>query len=448
MEQENTSTSRAEVVALERAYREEYEIRLADYLHKALHYTSSPLAVEEEEEEEESGEEIEQDENQNECEEKETDANLGEESTSSPLDQVNEDQKVSSEPSTEQPKNKNSRPQRIKHLFLTRAQEIGEIHPEDSSYYTSLCSLVLENTEKADFAIIILIRLMYLLAHNEIRVNHIINTFLSFSFWPTSNHVNHQMPNVIFWSENHTFMYLSTAYLLRQKLENSPKLGKLPRTVTEKDERHLRAYLEGHTKFNGVYEVLSSTYLPYTLCSLLNLYDFADDQMVRYQAEQLINRIVCSFTLVTNRSGICNLSASSRQYPKTRLKNHGHNVNQLIAFITGASVDEFLPSSIVDFLLTTTWRPPLQAIQNFFLPQSYPPPQRQHQQSSEGAAEERDANGGFSREREKMNHKTSEIRDIYKVIILGKIPATPFYWSFAPPLPSLLYLIVSGRQVL
>jgi hypothetical protein len=423
--------------AVNKTYQEEYQLRLTDYRHQALHYSTSSKEPEQNDEEKV--------------------ISLEEEINSS-----GDDQKVSSESITEQP-GKNSLPTQpsqtqpssqtsLKHLFLTRARENQEIHPEDFDYYSYLCSKVREHQEKSDFVIIILIRLLFLLQHNTDRVNHIINSFNDFFFWPTSKNPSgsggedgerERMPSVIFWSENHTFMYLSTAYLLDQKIKQlnnnrtstSTATSKPKSCVTEKDTKQLLGYLEAHCHFNGVYEVLSSTYLPYTLCSLLNLYDFSDDQMVRYQAHQLINRIVCSFTLVTNRSGIGNLTASSRQYPTTRLKNYGHNINQLIALVTGVSIDEFKPTSIVDFLLTTTWRPPLEAIQNFYLPDSYPP--QEQEERKRGESEERQPNKGFFREKERMNHRTKEIRELYNISILGKIPPTPFFWFFTPLYPLL-----------
>jgi hypothetical protein len=31
---------------------------------------------------------------------------------------------------------------------------------------------------------------------------------------------------------------------------------------------------------------------------------------------------------------------------------------------------------------------------------------------------------------ERMNHRTKEIRELYNISILGKIPPTPFFWFF------------------
>ena len=217
------------------------------------------------------------------------------------------------------------------------------------------------------------------------------------------------MPNVIFWSENHTFMYLSSAYLYVQEFGEEGQ-------ATLHDKKHLEVYLNGHSHhdFNGVYEVLSVTYLPYTLCSLLNLYDYAIDPLIKEQSFNLINIIMKSFTLVANRSGICNLTASARQYPKTRLLNHGLNVNQLMYLLVGTTIDERKPTSIVDFLLTTSWRPQYEIFQNFMLP-------------NESDFIQYSPNAGYFNTR-RMNHGQKQTRDIYLYENFQVDNAIPFYW--------------------
>lgn len=51
-------------------------------------------------------------------------------------------------------------------------------------------------------------------------------------------------------------------------------------------------------------------------------------------------------------------AASSRAFPRTRLRNWGHNINQLINLCNdNVSADAPGPSAITDFLLTSQWRP-------------------------------------------------------------------------------------------
>lgn len=297
---------------------------------------------------------------------------------------------------------------RRKHTFLTRSFHLGEVTDRlDLLYYCDMCEEVVHNAEKCDFVLIILIRLLFLLKMkgNQSRVNHIKSKLTDFSFWPTSKS---RMKDVIFWSENHIFMYLSSAYLVFQ--EFGKECG-----ATAQDKQHLLAYLNGHCheEFSGVYEVLSVTYLPFTLCSLFNLYDFAEDPQVKAQSLFLINKIVCSFALVTNDSGICNLTASARQYSKTRLTNYGLNINQLMYILVGKTIDEKKPTSIVDFLLTTSWRPQYEVLHNFLLP-------------LDGFIQYQPNAGYF--ETRRMNHGTKHTRKIYRYEKFSEENAVPFYW--------------------
>jgi hypothetical protein len=121
----------------------------------------------------------------------------------------------------------------------------------------------------------------------------------------------------------------------------------------------LKIYLRAHClkEFNGVYEVNSSVYLPYTLSGLLNLYDFALDEEIRDMAGKIIDRVVHHVMLCTTSDGTSNLSAGGRTFIRTRLRTHGHNINQLANLLVGRSPDDMNPSAITDYLLTTTWRP-------------------------------------------------------------------------------------------
>lgn len=217
-------------------------------------------------------------------------------------------------------------------------------------------------------------------------------------FWPNSenDYSLDCMKELIFWSENHIFMFLSSAVLYRQRCRNM----NLPCAVGEKEESLLLAYLEAHTSFRGMYEVLSHVYLPYTFSALLNLFDFSESEHIRLQADILLNLILHQILLGTNRDGICTLTASARTYPKFRLKNWGHNVNMLVFFGTGNSVDLPRPSAITDFILTSTWEPSAGTLDAFFLT-------------------------GFVRL--DMNHSISHVRNEYASRI-DPMECIPFYW--------------------
>jgi hypothetical protein len=182
------------------------------------------------------------------------------------------------------------------------------------------------------------------------------------AFWP---HTGKSFPDtIVFWSENHILMLLSSAYLFRQwqfkKVESTnpgTTLQFIPINTEQAMEIDLlKHYLSTRAAY-GMFEVLSHVYLPHSMAALLNLFDFADDPEIKTLASQTIDRIVQQLLLCTTDTGVVCLSASCRAFPRTRLRTFGHNVNQITRLLTGVGPDDFSPNSITDFLLTTSWRP-------------------------------------------------------------------------------------------
>ena len=285
------------------------------------------------------------------------------------------------------------------HSFLTHAKYSSKI---DRAILLKYCEKVANVDDKADFVLIKLIRLLYFSgdAFNEAH-DIIFESLSNFPFWvrkDKSNDIFRKIENIVFWSENHTFMFLSSAHLFHQKAK---QLGK-PSLVEEREESLLKAYLNAHSSFEGVYETLSCTYLPYTICSLLNLFDFSEDGFIRDLSSTLLQSIISQFLMVTNVDGICNISASARQYPAFRFRNTSHNVNQLIRLCTGRSPDPIKATSISEFLLTSSFR-----LENSFIA-------------------ERWMYSGFVRQ--KANHSIEKTKDIYHQTGIDSLDLTPFYW--------------------
>ena len=281
---------------------------------------------------------------------------------------------------------------------------------------------------KCDFFIIQLIRLLYVLRTKPIItielktwISRLINTLAVFPYWPhtdgtipTSSETIPPSDGIVFWSENHIFMLLSSAYLLRQYLYETNQ-AHLLLTVTDREEQLLLSYLSTHVQFGGVYEVLSHVYLPYTISSLLNLIDFAPTGCtIQKKAHDLLHRIVYQILLCTTSSnGICCLTASNRAYERTRERTHGHNINQLIRLLVGESPDPYDDTALIDFLLTTTWQPTIHELEE--LNQAY-------------------AFEGFMHMI--MNHPVKDLgvsidakeqSSLYETIALSE--RAPFYWS-------------------
>jgi hypothetical protein len=286
-----------------------------------------------------------------------------------------------------------------KQNFLVYAKIRSTLAP----HFRKWCALVMKHAEKSDFKMIVLIRLLYIDGIPDRDTRHLTyEVFKDFCFWPgsvTEKPRRKDMENVIFWSENHIFMYLSSAYLYYQKVKGTYLERDV--VVSEREVQHLRSYLNAHVRFNGVYEVLSAPYLPWTLCALLNLFDFAQDEDIKEGARRLIDLIVEQFMLAASSRGFCTLTASARQYKQYRLQNHSHHINKLVRLITGLDVDHPPPeaedqlvvsphgtfhaagtggddmeerdtaideswvSTLGDFLVVSSWRPTPQALEAF-----------------------------------------------------------------------------------
>lgn len=308
-----------------------------------------------------------------------------------------------------------------KHGFLPKASN-GLIDVETLQSHSNI---VQSHAHKSDFSVIQLIRFLFL-DHVDTRPHRdgVGRILQNFSFWTgkaKDDSRRRAMEHTIFWSENHIFMYLSSAYLFHQYLSTGTSTSNQPNTntcptlasscVNHHDCNQLLIYLESHThpKFQGVYEVLSCTYLPWTICALLNLYDYARDENVRHHAKLILDNIVTTFCLVATKDGICNLTASARQYQDLRTKTWNHNITLLIILITGVIYDpmDVKPSPLGDFLATSSYQPPHDIISNYF-------------------------NYHGSVMRKKMNHLVKETKEIYQA---GKglrevkdRELTPFYW--------------------
>lgn len=254
-----------------------------------------------------------------------------------------------------------------------------------------------EFKQDCDMSSMQLVRFLYLLEDSSTFVDlraEILNLLLAFPFWPSTETrmSGKDVSKLVFWSENHIFMSLGSAHLSRQfkAIQNAKqRIANSTRANTEEtwmqyvedematvcasipgailEEKLLRHYLEAHTcsTFTGLYETLSHVYLPYTLSALLNLYDFSLDHTLRSNVSALIDCTTQSLLMTTNSSGVSTLTASCRAFDRTRRRNRGHNINNLIRMLVGISPEPLNVSALTDFLCTTSWRPKHALLDSF-----------------------------------------------------------------------------------
>jgi len=217
----------------------------------------------------------------------------------------------------------------------------------DRKNISDFCKKAEQKDGNADFNIISLIRLLYDTNLPDDIKSEIYAALSDFVFWPHDAHDGEKLQKIVYWSENHTLMLLSSAILLRQRL----KMEGDERNICPTDLEHhlllcfLRAHVECSTK--GVYEVLSFVYLPYTLCALLNIVDFCADEELVALATQLADIVVTQMMQVTTSSGVCSLAAAARTYRRFRLRTFGHAVNHFVYCMTGKHPDAPLEDASV-----------------------------------------------------------------------------------------------------
>lgn len=209
-------------------------------------------------------------------------------------------------------------------------------------------SNILKMSGDSDFHMISLIRFLYLANDSgdgviEIAKDRILAAMINFPYWPSDCHCNRQMDSIVFWSENHLLMTLSSCFLLRQYMSNSTRFqvpysdedlasgceGTLSGDDNEIflpddfESRLLLVYLRVHLdkRFHGFYETHSIIYLPYTASSLLNLLDFSLCEPIRRASGQLLNLLGEQVARVALSSiGVCNIAGMAIKFTIDPLK--------------------------------------------------------------------------------------------------------------------------------
>lgn len=252
-----------------------------------------------------------------------------------------------------------------------------------------------------DFASIQLMRFLYLETFTQPEPlnaqEEILQMYRDFPFWPGESAAYDAIRGEDFWSENHILMCLSSGHLYYQKAETAGYHV----LAGDRETNALLWYLSAHCKFDGFYESFSVTYLPYTFCALLNLYDFSENPDIRNCSAILLDKIVSMLMIVTNKQGVCRLACTTRSYKRSRLDKVGHNINQFINLILGFGEERVAPKIILDFMLTSRWEPDYQTVLTNYRFTGYT--------------------------RLNFSHRLDDTKEIYKGVPDDEV--TPFFWS-------------------
>jgi len=116
-----------------------------------------------------------------------------------------------------------------------------------------------------------------------------------------------------YWTENHIILWTSSAYLLRQRFPNDPRVVISNDPNFDLDKR-LNAWLDAKIAY-GYYEAYSSVYFGYTMGALLNLAQFADDPDIKSKANEAV--------IVLLKGVIINVNDRGAYFPAQARSNLG-----------------------------------------------------------------------------------------------------------------------------
>lgn len=149
----------------------------------------------------------------------------------------------------------------------------------------------------------------------------------------------------VFWTENHYIMYASSAYVLS-------------RFVGREEDLVLRRRLDVFLDLKGsvgMAEFLSPVYYPFTIASLLNLYDHSGDDALKEKADRMLKMMASQILAVSLPDGKM-ISPSARSYERHRLVSNGQHIHQFVNFLLGLPVGGSADQALHNTLSATTWR--------------------------------------------------------------------------------------------
>jgi hypothetical protein len=218
------------------------------------------------------------------------------------------------------------------HTNVVRAHEGLPLIQE---YLDTIYSVMLTKST-IDFDIVRLVRAMFL--SDGVYDDQILSNLNLVPYW-----VNYGDTLRGYWSENHMIMWMSSDWLIHERTG---------RPIDATLEQRLKHYLNVKIEY-GFYEFLSPTYFPYTLCGLLNLVDFVEDEEIKALAEQAARRLLKEVLLVVNDEGAF-YPAAGRSHGGRYVQAHGQNHSSVVYLLTGKGPEPQVASQGSSFLATSS----------------------------------------------------------------------------------------------
>lgn len=201
--------------------------------------------------------------------------------------------------------------------------------------------LELDQDPDAAFRILILIRIHELTDDESVKAT-IFDTLKTIPFWLGPGEKTR-----VYWTENQMIMWMSAAFILKQRYPDDAEL-----VVGQTLRQRLAHYLNLKADY-GYSEFFSSVYLPYTMCGLLNLIDFSQDDQIREYAEKALLKLIDHILLAANSEGSF-FAAAGRNYGDYYLSSF-NQISETIWLLTGAGTKPTRIRHSTGFLSTSNF---------------------------------------------------------------------------------------------
>ncbi|MCP4744737.1 MAG: hypothetical protein GY874_01150 [Desulfobacteraceae bacterium] len=224
-----------------------------------------------------------------------------------------------------------------------------------SDHYLDSLLASIVNDETGDFNLAQVIRILYFTDKYDEKILPVLSEL---NYWLTKGEDLY-----CYWSENHMILWMSAAYLMKQR-----EGWQMDTALEQRLSHYLKLKIE-----YGFYEFFSSVYFTYSLAGLLNLADFAKDEQIRYEAEKAAKILMKNILLLTNDKGAYFPSAG-RNYVSKYTSAYNHNHTTIIELVTGLAepdtragyIGGFISTSSIDLAdVANSWRNTLNTTLNF-----------------------------------------------------------------------------------
>jgi hypothetical protein len=243
---------------------------------------------------------------------------------------------------------------------IARLAASGE--PDENIIRQSLTEQIEARQDCADFVMQAIIRMLYQFGESasgspgfsEKLLTHAKQATLGFKYWPDEPGLD----SMCTWTENHQILFSTAAYLAGQLypdeiFTNSGRLGREMMTI---HRPRINRWLEMRFK-SGFSEWLSNVYYDEDWAALLNLVDFAEDELLRARARAIIDLLLLDMALNSFQGAFGCTHGRSYEQNKKWAALEGTTDTSKLLFGTGA-FSAYDNMSVAPFALSENYRMP------------------------------------------------------------------------------------------